>query len=248
MSLADPVADPAPVPPKSLGALVADLYFSPGEAFAEIARAPRVVLPVVVLVVLNLAFTAVWVSKMDVGEFIRGQLEASGKELPPEQVEAAIAMQEKVLPPMAYVGAVVGAPLMIAALGGLFLLVYRSFFGSDQLTFRHSAAVVAWSFLTVGLVTTPLLFAVFGLRGEWSTDPQQAIQASPALLLDRGETHAGLYALASSFDLFTLWVLVLMGIGYGACVRRPASQAIWGVGSLWLGYVVVKVIWATLQG
>lgn len=247
MSQAAAVPEPEPAAPRSLGATIADLYFAPAAAFADIARAPRVWLPLAVIVVLNLAFTAVWTSKVDMGEFMRAQIETSGREVPPEQLEQAIAVQERIFRPMAFVGALVGAPVMVAVLGGLFLVVYRTLFGSE-LAFGQSAAVVAWSFMAVSLVTTPLLFLVFALRGNWSTDPQQAIQASPALLLERGDTHAGLYALAGALDLFSLWVLFLMAVGYGVVTRRPASQAIWGVGSLWLGYVLVKVLWATVTG
>jgi hypothetical protein len=242
----EPPQDAVP-PARSLAAILGDLYFAPSAAFADIARAPRLVLPLVVLVVLNLAFTIVWASKVDIREFMRAQIEASGQDLPPEQMENVISMQEKIFKPMAFAGAALGAPIVVMLLGALFRFVYRSFFASD-LTFRQSAAVVAWSLMTVALVTTPLLFAVFFLKGDWTSDPQQAIRANPSLLLEKGDVPAAVYTLAGSLDLFTLWILFLMAVGYGVVVRRPASQTIWGVGSLWLGYVLVKVLWAAVRG
>ena len=242
-----PPVEPAEPPARGFGAVLADMYFAPSAAFADVARAPRFLLPLAIMVALNLAFTITWVSKVDLRQFMKAQMEASGQELTAEQMESAISIQEKIFKPMAFAGGLLGAPIMIMVAGGVLMLVFRSVFGAE-ITFAQSASVVAWSFMAVGLVTTPLMFLVFALKGDWNLDPSSVLQASPVLLLDRSSVPAALYTLAGCLDLFSFWVLALLAIGYGVVTRRSAGSALWGVAPFWIAYVAIKVLFAALRG
>jgi hypothetical protein len=48
-------------------------------------------------------------------------------------------------------------------------------------------------------------------------------------------------ALLSSFDLFSLWTIFLLGSGYAAAGRRNLSTGLWGVGIPWALLVMLKV-------
>ncbi|NJR71586.1 MAG: nucleotide exchange factor GrpE, partial [Synechococcales cyanobacterium CRU_2_2] len=54
-----------------------------------------------------------------------------------------------------------------------------------------SLGIVAWDFLAVGLVVTPLMLLVMHLKGEWNVNPGDVLQANPTLLLEKGETVIG---------------------------------------------------------
>ena len=85
-----------------------DIYFSPREAFTRIVRKPTFLLPLIGHIVLVLAFTGIWIQKMDAREFMKVQLEESGQwdKIPAEQRETIIEQQAKWMPIFAWIGPV----------------------------------------------------------------------------------------------------------------------------------------------
>jgi hypothetical protein len=218
------------------------VYTSPGEAFRVLAARPQWVAPLLVLVVLHLAYSAVWTRKMDPHQFVRQQLEDSGMmdRIDAEKRAEIIEQQAKVTKVMAWLGGLIFMPLTCLILAAIFLFVFRFVFAGD-LTFGQAFAVVLWSFLAVGLVTMPLSLAIMGLKGDWNMDPRFVVQASPAALLERGDVAKPLYTLASSLDLFSFWMVGLLSAGFAAAMKKPFSTGAWGVVGLWLVYVLGNV-------
>jgi len=224
-----------------------DVYFAPREAFTRIVRSPRTLVPLVVYVVLVLGFTGVWMQKMDPVEFMKTQIEESGRadRIPPEQREAVIEQQAKMMPIFAWVVAPVGIGVMLLAIAGTLLFVYR-FFYAGEVIFKQAFAIVTWVFLAVGLVTTPVTLAVMSLKGDWNISPQDAVQANLGLLLEKSSAAKPLWALLTSIDVFSLWMVFLLAVGFGVASRKTTSSAIWGVGMAWAIVVLVKVGWAAI--
>ena len=206
------------------------------------AARPRWEAPLLLAIAIGLAFTAVWIWKVDPVEFMRAQMEESGgmERIPPERRADVLQGQAKWFKAFAWVGPVFFAPLGLAAMAGVFLFVYR-FFYEAELTFAQSLAVVTWCFAAFALLMDPLILLVMALKNEWSVDPHSVIQASAAALLDKSTTSKPLYALAGSLDLFSAWLMALLSIGYGAAIRKPASSAVWAIVALWGAYVMGKV-------
>ncbi len=222
-----------------------DVYFSPGEAFGRIARRPAWLLPAIGYLLLVVAFSAIWMHKMEPREFVKAQIEQSkqAQRLTAEQREQAIEQQVKLMPIFTWVGSILGTIVTLAAIAGFFFFVYRFFYGGE-LTFRQSLAVTSWVLFAVGLITTPLLLVVFGLKGDWNLNPQEVVQANLSLLLDRSTAAKPLWALLSSIDLFSIWSVFLLATGYAAAVGRKVGSALWGVAVPWLLIVLAKVAWA----
>jgi Yip1 domain len=240
-------APAAPGADRGFLATLVDIIVAPGAAFRAIAVRPRWDVPLALAIAIGLAFSAVWISKADPVEFMKVQMEESGgmERVPPEKRAEVLQAQAKWFKAFAWVGPLFFAPLMYAALAGLFLFVYRFFYGAD-VTFAQSLAVVAWCFVAYGLVLNPLILLVMSLKNEWSVDPQSVVQASVAALLDKAATSKPLYALAGSLDLFSFWMMALLSIGFGAVIRKPPSSAAWAIVTLWACYVVGKCALAAL--
>ncbi len=242
---------PAPDTPTASGpgfaATLGNLYFSPAEAFREIVARRRWVPPLLVLMFMNLAFTGIWMRKVDPQQFMRNQMEQSGQleRIPPEQQADMLATQAKFFPIMGWVGGLVGPPVVYLAVAALFLFVFRFLFGGE-VTLPQSLAITHWTFLTVALVSLPLLVLVLGLKGDWNVDPGSALQASPAALVERSEMAKPLYAFLSALDVFTLWTLFLLSTGYAAALRKPFGTAAVGVFGAWSVYVLGKVALAAI--
>jgi hypothetical protein len=105
---------------------------------------------------------------------------------------------------------------------------------------------VAWCFFALALVTTPLLLLVLQLKGDWNVNPQDAVQANLGLLLDKSEAAKPLWALFTSIDVFSLWLVFLLAVGFGVASRKTSGSALWGVAIPWILIILVKVGWAAL--
>jgi hypothetical protein len=245
-----PMSSPAPVAPESGGGFfqnLIDVYFSPREAFTRIVRNPRFLVPLVAYVILVLGFTGVWMQKMDPAEFMKTQIEESGQadRIPAEQREAIIEQQAKWMPIFAWVMGPVGIAVSLLVIAGALLFIYR-FFYAAEVSFRQSFAIVTWVFFAVGLVTTPVTLAVMSLKGDWNINPQEAVQANLGLLLEKSSAAKPLWALLSSIDLFSLWMVFLLAVGFAVASRKPTGSALWGVAIPWILIVLAKVGWAAI--
>ena len=234
---------PAPAAPvASWPSGLANLYFAPREGFQTLLVRPRFWIPLALWLALSLAFTAVWMQKVDARVYMREQIEQSpqGARIPPEQMESIVEKQANAFPIFAWVGPLVFLPVGLFAGAGLFLFVFRFLFGGN-VTYGQSAAVLAWTFLAVGILTTPLTLLVMGLKDDWNMDPRTALGANVTLFLDKATTSKPLYSLADSLDLFSFWVVALLAAGYGVANRKTTGWALAGVVGVWAVYVLGKV-------
>lgn len=247
MSQAVAAAPPPPADDPGFFGRLFGLYFSPGDAFRSILPRPMIWAPILAMMALHVAFTAAWVSRVDPHQFMRNQMEDSGQadRMSPEQLSAVIDQQSGFFKVFAWVTApiVVLAHIVIAL---VFLLVFKLFY-SAPVAFKQAWAVVVWTFLATGLVTTPLTLLVMGLKGDWNIDPAQALMANAAALLDKGDTPKALYSLAGSLDLISFWNIFLLATGFAVATRRPVGSAAAGIIGLWAVYVLLKVGWAALM-
>jgi hypothetical protein len=246
--LAPQVPSSAPVTPEKPGGFfqnLIDVCFSPREAFSRIVRKPAFVLPLVAYLVLVL--TSIWMSKVDLAEFSKAQLEESGywDRIPADQRETIIEQSAGRMKIFGWIGPVVITPLMVVVVAAVLMFIFRFFYASEA-TFKQAMAVVSWTFFAVGLVTTPLLLLVLHLKGDWNVNPQEAIQANLGLLLDRSEAAKPLWALFTSIDIFNLWLVFLLAVGFAVASRKKTSSALWGVAIPWILIVLVKVGWAAI--
>ena len=214
------------------------LYLEPREAFAAIVKRPSFWLPLALFMATQVGFTAVWLQKLDVIEFMRNQAEASGQafQAPPPEAMGFVKF-------FFWAPAILFGPIFMAAAGGLYLFIFR-FFLASEMTFKQSLAVVAHTFAATALVTTPLMLLVFALKGDWNLAPQELLQANPTAFFEKEDLAKPLWALLSSLDLFSFWVLFLLAVGLGVASKRATGSALWGAAAPWLLYVVGKVAFA----
>jgi hypothetical protein len=223
------------------------LLFSPREEFPSILARPRFWVLLVFWTALAVAFTAFWLQKVDAREFMRGQIVQSGRadKMAPGQMEQVLDTQAGFFKPISWASALLAPPIITLFVATVLLFVFRFFYAGD-VTFAQSLSVTGWSYFTTALVTTPLLLLVMFLKGDWNVSPQDALQANPAMFLDPLTTSKPLYALASSLDLFSFWLMWLLASGYGVATRRTTGSAAVGVASLWVLYVLGKVVKAAI--
>ena len=249
--LAPVASDPSALPADSgsfLGNLF-NLYFEPTATFAKIFRKPSLLMVILLQTAIGVGFTTIWLQKVDTREFMRLQLEQNARlqQMPAEDVERIINSQANVMKTWGRIGPLIAPVLVDLVLAGIFLFVFRFFMAAD-VSFPQSLATVAWSLAALGLIQTPIMLAVFTLKGDWNVDPNQVIQANPTLFFEVGDLPGWLFSLLSSFDLFSLWTAFLLATGFTVAAKRGLSTGFWGVGVLWVVYVMLKVGFRLLIG
>ena len=239
------VPDAPAGPPADSGSFLGNLfnlYFEPGETFAKIFVKPRVFMVILLQTALGVGFTSIWLQKVDTREFMRQQMEHNPRiqQMPAEQVERIIDMQSKAMHTWGRFAPAVAPLLVDLVMAGILLFVFRFFLAAD-VSFSQSLATVAWSLLALGLIQTPIMLAVFSLKGDWNVDPNQIVQANPTILFEITDLPGWLWSLLSSFDLFSIWTAFLLATGYAIASKRGLSTGLWGIGIPWAIYVMIKV-------
>jgi hypothetical protein len=228
--------------------ILGNLYIAPSEAFAAILKRPTVLVPLLLVMAMNAAFTVAWLQKVDGEAFMKARFAENprARDMPAEARAQAIEAQVKTLPYYIGIGPVALVIIAVIMASGL-MFVFRFFYAGD-VTFRQSMSMVTWVFLATSIVTIPLMYLTLVLKDDWTVQPQEVLQANPSLFVERGQIAAPLFSLLGSLDLFSFWTIALLAIGFGLAARKPFGSAVWGVATPWLLYVLCKAGFAAMFG
>jgi hypothetical protein len=86
-----------------------------------------------------------------------------------------------------------------------------------------------------------LLLLTLFLKGDWTLNPPEALQANPTLFVERDALPKAVFAFLGSLDLFSFWTIFLLALGFGRASRTRTGPAAWGVIVPWLLVVLGKV-------
>jgi hypothetical protein len=215
---------------------------APVRTFESISRHPTWRLALVLLALLGAI--AVWIGygKVEPGDFM-AYLEASGRPLPPSfDAEQALRFARV----FGVTAAVIFAPLMYLALAGIFLWLLRMM--GAELDYRRSLAVTTHGMLPFAVASIVGL-AIATTREEIAMRDVEGGAWIPSHLGVFAGDDAGNLARAalSSVDLFSVWCIVLLGLGYAIVGRVGRSKAFTAVGIVWGIGILVKLGLAALR-
>jgi hypothetical protein len=224
---------------------LAGALFAPAETFADIARKPDVLVPLLLFILIGYATTLVVMPRMDFSTVLDQQREAMHKQKPEmtdKDFEPIARMTMAFAKVAGWVGPLIGAIFYII-IAAIFLLIFRLFGGEGTFVQSLSATLYGWVPM---LLFSILMAIVVGVRGTF--DPSTAatiVKSNPAFLVDMKEQPV-LFSLLSSLDLFTIWTLVLFSIGYAAMSRLSKKTSAILVFGAYFAMVVVKLGFAAL--
>lgn len=212
---------------------------APRETFRHLAAKPVWAVCLIVLMALGVAFGAAAMGKVTPEEFLRS-IEAQGRPVPPklqDDPERFLATMQRI-----QIGAgTIFAGLFYFGAAGVFLVLFRML-GSD-LRYAQSLATTLHGLLPLGVAALVGFVVVLG-RDEVSLDELQSggLVLSNLAFLAGEESGEVTRALLASVDLFSLWSLWLLSLGFHV-VARVSVGAAWGVvGVLWAIGVGLKLV------
>jgi len=94
---------------------------------------------------------------------------------------------------------------------------------------------IAWSFLTSLVLCFKDPIQIDPIR------PENVVLSNPAAFLDQATIHPFFYSLLSSLDLFSIWTLVLLSIGFSVCgTKLRLGKSALVTTCVWSIYVIGK--------
>lgn len=226
----------------SFGRLIGALV-SPTRTFEAIARRPTWVVPLVVLMLLGIGASLLVFQHVDMAEVIARDTERQGQELTDEQIEKFAGVAEKF-----GIGCVVVAPPVGYLLFALVLMVAFKVIGGE-IGFPASFSVTLHAMMpwaVASILTIPVALGTETFSYE-QVKSSTFIASSAAAFAPEG-TGPTLLALLASLDLFSLWTLALLVIGFSVAAKVSKGKAAVTVIALWVVYVGFKVGMAALGG
>ncbi|MCL6480778.1 MAG: YIP1 family protein [Firmicutes bacterium] len=229
------------------------VFFSPGEIFAELARHPGWIAPVLLYTLLSLAITYSFTERVGWERYLQRQMERNPRfaqqleQVPAEQRSAMLQQQATISKWIGYGIGTISYAVMIVLVAGIMLLA-MNVLGSTRLGYKTALAITAHAYMPWALAGLGGL-AVIYLKDPSDVDIQDLLASHVGAFLPE-ETSPALRALAGSLDIFTFWTLFLLAVGFAAAApKKLTTGKAFGIALVpWGIYVLGKVGLAAVFG
>jgi hypothetical protein len=226
-------------------ARITGVFFSPKEAFADIAARPTWIAPTVILVLFTIIACVSLNQRMDWRQFMSQQLEHDSRtaDLSAEQKEQRIEAGAKYAPIFTYVFGVPAPLVLVLLVAAVMLGVYNLTAGAN-LNYRTSLGIVSHAYLPT-IVSTVIFLLVLFLKPPGTFNLDNPVATNLGVLVP-DDAPKWLMKLGVSFDIFSLWILILIAVGFAAASPKklPFSKAFTVAAVSWAIFVLVRVTWA----
>jgi hypothetical protein len=186
-------------------------------------------------------------SKMNWAQYIRHKAEENPRfeQLSEDKKDEAVAGQVKFWAGFSYAVGAVAIPISILIFAGIYLVAFNLMSGAG-VRYGQSFAITTHAFLPAA-ITSVLAMIILPLKTYGDVDPENIVATSLKAYLPETAPKP-LLALGGSLELFWIWCLVLVAIGFAAAnPRKVKPGAAFGiVFGLWAIWVLAKVAWAAI--
>src|SRR5215472_17787 len=218
---------PVPGPINHIGRLIGVL-FSPKATFQDIAARPSWILPVVVMTILGGLVAFVMNQKVDWRDVAAKRIEESPRaaNLTPEQKEQQIAMGAKISPGFAWGIGICWPILQAVIVASVMLLAYNVIAGAGA-RFSTSLGITAHAYFP-WILYSLLFILILYLKAPGTVDLDNPIATNVGAFLP-DSTPKALMSLAKSIDIFTIWTLLLLSLGFTAVNPKKLKGKAFGI-------------------
>jgi hypothetical protein len=226
---------------------LAGVFFEPTKTFQDINLKPTWLVIFLILAVLVGAFSYLARSRVDIGLVTRKTLESLPIHMSEEQINQAVERAEqqnqnqslasKIL---SAVSAPVSVLITYLILAAIFLATFL--LAGAHLKFKKAFAVTMWGAAPPAIVQQILSMIILFIKDPGTIDVTEGVVTSNLGPLVDAKTHAVLNSVASSIDIFSIWHIALLSIGFAAISDKkltPKKAAV-GIVVLWAVYVLAK--------
>ena len=223
---------------------VVDTFIAPPKTFTDIRRNASWWLPWLLSAIIGTAMVFVVDKKVGMEKVSENRLALTPKQaakleqLPPDQRARQMEIAAKFTRYFSYCFPLFFL-LIVAIIAAVLLGTFNFGFGAE-LKFKQCFAVSMYAFLP-GVIKAILAILIVLATGGENFTFENPVASNLGALVDPSSTF--LYSIASSIDVFTIWILVLTAIGY-SCLTKVKRGTCYAVIFGW--WVVNTLIWGGL--
>jgi len=225
------------------------VFFEPTKAFTDIAARPRWIAPVLLIAIVSMCVTFLYSQRGGWRVMIEQQIANSSRQPQgtPEQQQQGIEMGVKIASIVGYVVPLI-VPVMFLIIAGVLTGIVAGIL-SAPVRFSQAFAIVCYANLP-GIIRAILTIAVMQTKNIAEFDLKNPLMFNPGYFMDPKTGSKFLYSLASSLDLFSLWIMILIAIGLKAAAGKKLSfgGAFFAVALPWAVWVLGSAALAGLFG
>lgn len=226
------------------------VLWSPGETMFLLSKNPRVLAPVLFLMVFSFVTQNVLLTKLDPAEIAIKAAEQQSRGVPmteDRKVQVRNLVHSPVYKVLTQVAAVVGSLVLITITCVLYFALFTML--GREAGFKAFFSITTFAFIPIIFRQLAALVSVFVVPVS-AIMPDELGSLSPAVFLDRSAMSPVLFAAVNSIDLVNIWILSLLIIGYRFTVRKSLSTVTRAVSvvSLFLVYVALRLGYAAILG
>lgn len=234
-------APAAPAPAPNSFQRVIGVLFSPNETFASIARQPDWLVPLVLILVVSLISGIVFAQRVDFGSSIREAAEQN-KNVSPEQADRAVRIGSAAAKIFSYCAPVISG-IFLLIISGFLLLAFRVMGGEGD--FRQAFSVTCYSWMP-GLIKSIIITAIVAARSVSATDIPTVLRSNLGFLVTIKQNPL-LFTLLTKLDVFSIWMIALLVIGFSFVSRFSKAKSAAVVISLWVVVTLLALIGPAIQ-
>jgi hypothetical protein len=222
------------------------VFFEPGKTFTDIAERPRWIVPVLISVVMAFAFLYIFSTHIGWEPYMHRIMDNNPRmaQLPEDQRQRTFDMQLKIVPIFSYVSVVILLPLYYILGAAIIMGLAKSLIGAP-LRFKQMFAIMCYASLPRAILSVLGIAVMFATKNPENFDLNNPFFSNPGAFMDPEHSSAFLRTLASSIDVFAIWVILLIATG----IKAAGGKRVTFGGALMcvlIPYVLVTVIRAGL--
>jgi len=245
-----PSANPLPgstaeaTPTLSEGERLINVFIAPSKTFTDLKRKASWFVPWLVLAIASWAFMGVVAQKVGFRQVTENQIRMSPKaqekmaEMSPEQRETITGYRAMGIKVVSFLLPVI--VLLIYVIIAAVLMATFNFGMGTEVPFGTSLAIVIYARLPEIIMLLLTIVALFAGADPESFNLDNPVASNLGFLVDVS-AHPALYKLASAFDIFSIWVIVLTGIGF-SCVSKVKQSTAIGAVFAWYALKTLVVV------
>jgi hypothetical protein len=229
---------------------IINVFVAPSKTFADIRRSSRWWVPFLLSSLFAYALVFTVGQKVGWEQVTENQIKLNPKavermdQLSPEDRAKRMSLSVTITKVISYAIPVV--VLLIDLLIAAVLMATFNFGVGTEITFGQSLAIVMYAGV-VGIVKSTLavitLFAGSNVEAFNFSNP---VGTNPAYYMSVADSPAWLYRMCSWFDILTIWVFVLIGIGFAVVGRKKVSTGIAVMAGWFIALVLLTTGWVAI--
>lgn len=228
---------------------ILNVFVAPAKTFNDLKRNPRWWVPWLLLAVASLAFIVVVDQKVGFEQVARNIVVNSSRaeqveQLPPDQRAQRYQSIARFSRTLAYASPVTA--LIIYLIVAAILMGTFRFGAGAEIGYKTSLAIVLYAslpFVISALLGILSLLAGINPEGFNLNNP---VASNPAYFMDMAGNKF-FYTLASALDVFTIWCIVLMAIGFARNTKLRAATCFTVIASWYLLWKLISAALALLS-